>query len=481
MIRAQPPPGWQGFRATARSLLSRQVPPENVHWQAPGPQRELFGREPATAVETSALRVQVPRRYVELAEPAAYHRDPGRYHALYSVLYRLLDGEPELLELASDPDVTRLRALSQAGQRDGHKTHAFVRFRRVVTPEGERFVAWHRPDHPILELAAPFFRERFPNMCWSILTPDASCYWDRRSLTFGPGVSRASAPAADELEELFLTYYRSIFNPARLNLRAMQAEMPAKHWATLPETRVISELARESPERVRQMLQAPESAAATFLPDAETLPNLASAARQCTACPLHAPATQVVFGEGPPTARLMLVGEQPGDREDVEGRPFVGPAGKLLDEALSAAGLDRASVYVTNAVKHFKFLPRGKRRLHQRPRAGEVIACRAWLDAELRVVEPRVIVCLGNTAAQSFVGSRFNLQRYRGRKFRSPWADVWVATYHPAAILRMPGPSARAAAFAELVNDLAAAGAALSAPPLASDLAMLPAHLDQAH
>jgi probable DNA metabolism protein len=404
----------------------------------------------------------VPRAYVELAEQAVYHRRPDRYDALYRVLYRLLNGEPELLEVASDADVSRLRGLAQAVRRDVHKTHAFVRFRRVEGAEGERFIAWHRPDHPILALAAPFFRDRFPNMRWSILTPDESCFWDGRSLHFGPGAPRSAAPSHDELEELFLTYYRSIFNPARLNLAAMQTEMPVKHWSTLPEARVVGELLRDSPQRVREMLERPESAARAFVPESASLPELAASARGCEACPLHEPATQVVFGEGPGDAELVLVGEQPGDEEDRGGRPFIGPAGRVLNDALEAAGIPRSSVYVTNAVKHFKFLPRGKRRLHQRPGVGEVVACRAWLDAELRAIRPRVIVCLGNTAAQSFVGSRFNLQRYRGRIFQQPWADAWLATYHPAAILRAPSDSARAEAFEALVRDLRTARAALA-------------------
>jgi DNA polymerase len=442
-------------------LLQRNVPPERVVWQPPGAQTELFGDDAPSFDTNLDYRPPVPRAYFELAEQAVYHRSPQRYDALYRLLYRLVNGEPELLEVASDPEVSRVRSLSQAVRRDVHKTHAFVRFRRVESEEGERFVAWHRPDHPILELAAPFFRDRFPNMCWSILTPDESCYWDGQRLLYGPGAPRSAAPESDELEELFLTYYRSIFNPARLNLPAMQAEMPAKHWSTLPEARVMGELMRESPERVREMLEAPKSAAQAFLPRTETLPELTRAAKSCEACPLHEPATQVVFGEGPDRAELMLVGEQPGDEEDLQGRPFVGPAGKVLDEALAQAGISRAGVYVTNAVKHFKFEPRGKRRLHQRPRVGEVVACRAWLDAELRVVKPRVIVCLGNTAAQSFVGSRFNLQRYRGRIFQQPWAEAWLATYHPAAILRAPTAEARAETWTTLVADLRKARAFL--------------------
>ncbi|RYZ07456.1 MAG: DUF4130 domain-containing protein [Myxococcales bacterium] len=462
MIRARPGPGLEGFRTAARPLLQQSIPPEQVVWQPPGAQAELFGEEPTRPNASPHPGPPVPRAFFEHAQQAVYHRSPQRYDALYRLLYRLVSGEPELLEVASDPDVSRVRALSQAVRRDVHKTHAFVRFRRVLSEEGERFVAWHRPDNPILQLAAPFFRERFPNMCWSILTPDESCYWDGEALVYGPGAPRSAAPESDELEELFLAYYRSIFNPARLNLPVMQGEMPAKHWSTLPEARVIHELARASPERVREMLERPRSAAQEFLPEGETLPALVSAAKSCTACPLHEPATQVVFGEGPGGAELMLVGEQPGDQEDRQGRPFVGPAGKVLNDALAAAGIDRSAVYLTNAVKHFKFEPRGKRRLHQRPRVGEVIACRAWLDAELRVVKPRVIVCLGNTAAQSFVGSRFSLQRYRGRAFRQPWAEAWLATYHPAAILRAPTADARAEAFEALVADLRAARALLA-------------------
>jgi probable DNA metabolism protein len=454
LILARPAPGFEGFRGAARRLLASNTPPEEITWQAPSGQVELFGHEAMPVEPSGAPRPRVPKAYVELAEPASFHRDTARFDVLYRVLYRLLNGEPCLLDVASDQDVTRLRGLAQSVQRDVHKMHAFVRFRRVLTADGERFVAWHRPEHPILQLAAPFFRDRFPSMHWSILTPDASCFWDGKELVFAAGAPRSAAPSTDELEDMLLTYYRAIFNPARLNLRAMQAEMPVKHWPTLPEARVIGELLRDSPGRVRQMLESAESASAAFLPDVETLASLAAAAAGCTACPLHAPATRTVFGEGPAAAELMLVGEQPGDEEDLQGRPFVGPAGRVLNEALERAGIERSDVYVTNAVKHFKFMPRGKRRLHQRPRAGEVISCRAWLDAELRAIKPRVIVCLGNTAAQSFLGNRFNLQRYRGHAFRTPWAEVWLATYHPAAILRALTSEARDEAFAALVADL---------------------------
>jgi DNA polymerase len=448
--------GLAAFRAAARPLLQQSVRPEQVLWQAERGQRALF--DAALPPQAGGGRqLSIPAAYLRLAENAAYHRNESRLDVMYRVAYRLTHGEPELLELATDSDVVRLRELSQEVARDLHKVHAFVRFRRVETTEGEHFVAWHRPDHPLLELAAPFFRDRFANMRWSILTPDASCTWDLERLRFFAGAPRSAAPTHDELEELFIDYYRAIFNPARLNLRAMQTEMPVKHWSGLPETRVLGELVRSAPEQVRQMLHAEPSAAQAYLPVERSLPLLREAAASCRACELHLAATQTVFGEGPERASLMLIGEQPGDEEDLLGQPFAGPAGRVLQRALSEAGIERREVYVTNAVKHFKFESKSERRLHQRPRPGEVKACRAWLDAEIVTVQPSVIVCLGGTAAQSFSGARFNLARYRGRPFTSPRVGAWLATWHPSLILRVPSGVASDQRFAELVADLRAA------------------------
>ena len=178
--------------------------------------------------------------------------------------------------------------------------------------------------------------------------------------------------------------------------------------------------------------------AAPFLPDTLSLPALRTAAAECRGCHLFAAATQTVFGEGAAHAEVVLLGEQPGDREDVEGAPFVGPAGRELDRGLEAAGIDREKVYVTNAVKHFKFEPRGKRRIHQKPNWSELTACRPWLDAELEVLKPKVVVCLGATAAQSLLGRSFRVTRQRGEPFEgAPRADWILATIHPSAILRM--------------------------------------------
>jgi uracil-DNA glycosylase len=196
--------------------------------------------------------------------------------------------------------------------------------------------------------------------------------------------------------------------------------------------------------------------AAPLVPDRPTLRSLRAAAARCRACPLWKTGTQTVFGAGPVKARVILIGEQPGDQEDRSGRPFVGPAGQLLDQALLAAGIDRAEVYVTNAVKHFKWKPAGKRRLHQKPNAREIAACRPWLEAEIAVLHPDLVIALGATAAQSLMGAQFRVTRDRGRRFDVPWAGAFVATIHPSAILRMDHHD-RAAALDELIADFRAA------------------------
>jgi len=203
--------------------------------------------------------------------------------------------------------------------------------------------------------------------------------------------------------------------------------------------------------------------AADHLPERVTLPSLREAVQGCRGCALHLRATQAVFGEGRAQARVMMVGEQPGDEEDVAGRPFVGPAGRLLDALMEAAGLPRDQVYVTNAVKHFKWTPRGKKRLHQKPSVSEVTACRPWLEAELAAVKPAVLVVLGATAAQSLLGRAFRVTRARGALFASPWAPQTLATVHPSSLLRIPDADERRAARDDFVRDLAVVAGALSA------------------
>jgi uracil-DNA glycosylase len=194
--------------------------------------------------------------------------------------------------------------------------------------------------------------------------------------------------------------------------------------------------------------------AASLVPERPTLDSLREAASGCTACDLHKLGTQTVFGEGAKASEIMFVGEQPGDQEDLAGKPFVGPAGRVLDEGMAEAGIDRAKAYVTNAVKHFKWQARGKRRIHQKPNAIEMAACRPWLEAELAVVKPRVLVLLGATAAQSLLGSSFRVTKMRGVPVDSDLAPNVIATVHPSSILRAPDEGARAQAMQEFVADL---------------------------
>ncbi|PZU43168.1 MAG: uracil-DNA glycosylase, partial [Sphingomonas sp.] len=295
---------------------------------------------------------------------------------------------------------------------------------------------------------------RFAAMRWTILTPDQSVAWDGEALTYGPGVGAEHAPAEDALEDLWRDYYRATFNPARIKLKMMRREMPVRYWKTMPETEIITDMLREAPQRVANMLAHTEGqtrSAADFLPPTQTLPGLAAAAKGCEGCELHRTASQTVFGVGPADARIMLVGEQPGDEEDRAGTPFIGPAGQLLDEALQHAGLVRESLYITNAVKHFRFLYKDSFRQHQSPSRYHVQACKPWLTAEIAAIKPKLILCLGNTAARALISPNFVMRDGRGVPLGE--APTLMATYHPSALLRLPA-TARARAQNEFMADL---------------------------
>ncbi len=466
----------------------------------------------------------VPRAFVEQSAGAVLHRDADRFAFLYRVLWRLRR-EPGLMEIAVDADIVRLEAMVKAVRRDLHKMKAYVRFREVTVPDaagtkprssqveralrdGDRhdvlsawFVAWFEPSHHIVEAVAPFFTRRFTAMRWAILTPERSASWDGRTLSFGPGAHRSDAPDGDALEALWRSYYASIFNPARLKLAAMQGHMPKKYWKNLPEAELIAPLAAAARHRAQTMIDAeptpppgrtarvmaaaghrtsapgdahggadmnetrtvdPSTIDPAFDP-ALALPDLAAAANGCRACPLWEPATQTVFGEGRASARIVVVGEQPGDQEDIAGKPFVGPAGQLFDRALEEADIDRTTMYVTNAVKHFKFLVRGKRRMHQSPKVTEIRACHPWLDAEIARLKPDLVIAMGATAAQSVFGRATPVEKSRRQFFDhviGGHRTRVVVTVHPSYLLRLPDEDAKAAAYANFVEDLRLAHAA---------------------
>ncbi|MGN6724995.1 MAG: UdgX family uracil-DNA binding protein [Tepidisphaeraceae bacterium] len=428
---------FDAWRATARALLAADVCPADVVWADRSTGEQLMFSPPTEPIPTGQPAPRVPSDFIDLAKAVACHRDAARWGLLYRVLFRLTHGEHELLHIATDDDVAQLAAMEKSVRRDAHKMTAFVRFRQIQTPDGERYIAWHRPDHFIVRRVTPFFVDRFRSMHWTILTPDESVTWDGHHTDFGPGVPRDPIQG-DDLQQLWTTYYANIFNPARIKLNAMRAEMPKKHWPTLPETAMIPQMLREAPNRVEQMLKhAPKDKPADdYVPHTHSLTVLRKAAEHCTACDLCKHATQTVFGLGPEDARMVFVGEQPGDEEDLRGEPFVGPAGRLLNEVLDEVGIDRSRVYVTNAVKHFKFEPRGKRRIHAKPNAREMSACRPWLLKELEIIKPPLLVLLGSTAAQTLMGRQFRVTQSRGEWFESDWSRQTLATIHPSAVLR---------------------------------------------
>ncbi|WP_428307711.1 UdgX family uracil-DNA binding protein [Lacipirellula sp.] len=466
---------FEAWRAAARELLRDGVPAGDVDFCSPSTQKSLFGDESddggrALAAREAAARqrrggVTVPPDFLKRARMVACHRDEHRWNLLYRVLWRLTTAEPNLLHVAFDDDVRRFDLMAKSVGRDAHKAQAFVRFRRIETEDGEQFVAWHRPDHRILRLVGPFFSRRFKSMRWTILTPDESASWDGAALTYGPGAPASAAPSADDLDEMWRSYYRSIFNPARIKLAMMRREMPVRYWAALPETQIIPEILAEAPARVAAMLKYGASgtravSAAEFLPEARDLESLARAAAGCRGCELCERATQTVFGRGPSTARLVLVGEQPGDQEDRHGEPFIGPAGEVLNHALVTAGLARDEVYLTNAVKHFHWEPRGKQRLHKKPPSRAISACRPWLEAEMTAVAPRVLVCLGVTAAQAVLGRDTRALKTRGVPFASEWCERTIITWHPAASLRARTDEERRRIARELAEHLRVAACA---------------------
>lgn len=465
------PPGFSAWRDLARQALLNRLSPEEVSFVDEAAEAasagSLFGGAPQSSLPPANPRTipeaatpHVPAAYLSRANIVACHRDPERWNLLYRLLWRLqTDGD--LLRVEVDADVAEMLRMHAQVRRDEHKMHAFVRFRRVEDERGEVFIAWYEPQHRILELAAPFFRERFGPMRWSILTPDGTAVWDPADgeLRFGPPIDRSQAPAADGMEDLWRSYYGSIFNPGRLNTDLMRSHMPRRFWGNLPEVDILPTLVANAQRRVQGMvtIQKSKPTAEPYLPEKRTISAIRAALPGCRGCDLYCNATQVVAGRGPAHASIVLVGEQPGEQEDLQGEPFVGPAGGVLRKAMTEAGMDASDVYLTNAVKHFKFVLRGRRRIHQSPRMSEILACRPWLLAEIEALRPRLVVCLGASASKSLLGGTFALMRDRGKLIETPFAANVLATLHPSAILRARDEESRREMYRMLLQDLVAA------------------------
>ena len=447
------------FRQVARRCLSLGISPRDVVF--------LDAEEPALfpslpeGDETHACNV--PRAFEKLMRDAICHSACDRFALLYDVLWRTVRGQGDLIFNPADSVVARLNDYARNVRRDIHKMHAFLRFRPREVHGRTLFVAWFEPQHFILSRAVPFFVDRFASMEWFIATPIGTAAWNGGELVFGEPTRKPLNESDAVLDEFWLTYYRATFNPARLRLKAMAKEMPRHYWSTMPETALIPSMIAEADSRVSAMnARAPDSPprfADKIVPRTlvstiakAPLHELRREIAACRRCPLHGPATQAVCGEGPTDARIMFVGEQPGDQEDLAGKPFVGPAGQVFDRALTEAGLDRDEVYVTNAVKHFKYEPRGKRRIHKKPNSSEVSACRWWLEREIATLRPKLIVALGGTAANALAQRSVSVTRERGPMAFG--ALRGFVTVHPSFLLRLPTDQRKKEEYTNFVADL---------------------------
>ncbi|MDP1027303.1 UdgX family uracil-DNA binding protein [Sphingomonas sp. KR1UV-12] len=457
------PDDFDAWRAAARDLAAAEVPPEDVVWQVGPTPTDLFaGEDNAHAPPPATAAFSVPRAFIDLARSVILSHEPERFALLYTALHRLRR-EPRLIDDRADRLVRRLDEMAKQVRRDIHKMRAFLRFREVDEGGTPRFVAWFEPEHHIVRANAAFFVNRFASMRWSILTPEVSLHWDGQMLSEGPGAKKADAPEGDPTEEVWKTYYASIFNPARVKIGAMLKEMPRKYWKNMPETALVPQLIAGAQARESGMIEQARTAPHDGIGGNIELAwqALREEAAGCTRCPLYKPATQTVFGEGPVDAAMMFVGEQPGDQEDLAGHPFVGPAGQVFDRAMADAAIDRSRVYVTNAVKHFKYEQRGKRRIHAKPNGGEIDACRWWIEQERMLVRPQVTVALGATAARSLFGRVMTIGRERGRAIPLPEGGAAWITVHPSYLLRLPDKVQAEEEYARFVEDLKLAHASL--------------------
>lgn len=419
---------FESWRTYARSLLGEKVHFDQISWSGGG---FLLGEtySPGEAKPTHP----VPSDFMKKAVVVSAFRDDSNWSLLYRLVYRLMFEDKKLMSNPLDQDVQEFERRLRLVNRDMHKMKAFVRFREVILENKTHYFSWYRPDHRIVRLIAPFFRDRFNGMNWVIMTEDESVSWDGKELSFSPGVERSALPE-DHAEDLWKTYYSSVFNPARIKENAMKKEMPVRYWSTMPETELISSLMDEAPERLEKFY---ESQRPTSVPDHfESLEALREKLMKCRSCGICAEATAPVMGSGPREARIMIIGEQPGDEEDKTGLPFQGPSGELLDEILKKSGFRREDLYITNAVKGFKHVIINSFRKHRTALSSEITTCRPWLREEVRLVQPELILCLGRTAAQSILGKMIKMEEVRGKVFSSPYAPKLVILPHPASILR---------------------------------------------
>jgi uracil-DNA glycosylase len=418
---------WEGWRTAARALVLAGVEPDEVRWSV-----RAHADERHTLPEGSGS-FGVSRSLVTLASLAIQARDPDRFGLLYRLVWRTNAGE-RVLQTTTDPELRRAQGLAFAVRAEAHRMRTLVRFLPEPDEDLVRYIGWYEPAHYVLEANAQLIARRFPDVAFSILTPDGSAHWDTSELRFGAGVDRAAVRDDAGLRRWWQSHHTSLLHDTRVG-------------TAIPEAEDLDEAPRPPDRPPIGPVVLP------MHPDAG-LQEATQEAADCHRCHLHEAATQTVFGEGPAHARVLFVGEQPGDQEDIIGRPFVGPAGQIMDRAMEEAGLDRRNIYITNAVKHFKFTPRGKRRIHQTPETPEIQACRFWLDVERVRLRPKLVVAMGGTAARALLGRAVTIGRERGKPIELPDGQTGFVTVHPSFLLRVPDEDAKAREYRAFVADL---------------------------
>jgi probable DNA metabolism protein len=420
---------WDGWRQAARRLVLAGIEPAELSWSV--------GGRPAPLPDVSGS-FNVSRALVSLAALAFQAREPERFGLLYSLVWRSHAGE-KLLEDGDDADRLLARRMALAVRADAHRMRTNLRF--LPVDDGARFLGWYVPAHFVLEANAQLMARRFPDLAFSVVTPDGCAHWDGSALRFGPGLRHAGDDEA--LQAWWDRHGAALLEQAEAG-------------TSVPEAEDLDEIPRPPNQPAAGPVVLPA------VPDAALI-RAAKDAALCQRCPLFGPATQVVFGEGPANSTVMFVGEQPGDQEDIIGRPFVGPAGQMMDRAMQEAGIDRRAIYITNSVKHFKFVQRGKRRIHQTPEVPEIQACGGWLDIERDRIRPRLLVLMGGSAARAVMGRAVTISRERGRPILLPDGQTSFVTVHPSYLLRLPDAASRAREYAAFVRDLQAVRAIMEA------------------
>ena len=462
------------WRNAARLLLSNDIAPEQIDWQQEQPgASNIFGpignRRPLDDLKPGSKPIMVPKDFIPLAEKVVCHSSQTRFALLYRLLWRIQD-DKKLLEALSDEDVVLAHKLKKSVRRDSHKMKAFVRFKEIVDEQPpstarRRFVAWFEPDHFIVKRVAPFFQRQFTDMDWILATRKGSAAWDGEALSF-TAVPATKPSTEDATDDLWQIYFANIFNPARLKIKAMQTEMPKKYWKNLPEAELIPRLIAEAEATVAAMRARQASTPPAFhsklqaarAPDEPTqgiegtIEHEKQQARTCSGAISIKMPPKWSSAKGHKMLKSCLLASNPVTRKTLPADISPGQPARF-SMALWSRQVSR-DLMSNNAVKHFKYTPRGKRRIHQKPNMGEIRACRWWLDREIKMIKPKLIVSLGATAFYALTQRQQRLGDVRGKTVSLSEEQTLFVTVHPSYLLRIPDPKAKKVQTERFLNDI---------------------------